>query len=69
MTISTGRDTILECEADSPSLKSKLSEIVAESYLRARKEASGETDLPLSTFPETCPWTLDQIRDPDFLPA
>jgi hypothetical protein len=27
-----------------------------------------EIDPPLETFPETCPWTLAQIMDGDFLP-
>ena len=34
----------------------------------ARLLAQNETGLPLSTFPETCPWTHEQILDDDFWP-
>ena len=27
-----------------------------------------ETDLPLATFPEVCPWSLAQVLDEDFWP-
>ena len=27
-----------------------------------------ETDLPLSTFPEVCPFTLEQAMDEEFWP-
>jgi Domain of unknown function DUF29 len=42
--------------------------ILAESYARARRDAARQTGLPLSTFPEACPWTPEQILDPDFFP-
>jgi len=31
--------------------------------------ASGETGLPKSAFPQACPYTIEQILDPDFLPG
>jgi len=37
-------------------------------YLQARKDAADETDLPLTTFPETCPWTAERILEEDFYP-
>jgi hypothetical protein len=30
--------------------------------------AHDETDLLLATFPETCPWTPEQVLDADFWP-
>jgi len=30
-------------------------------YRRARREAAKETGLPLATFPDECPFTLEQI--------
>ncbi|MGH8590868.1 MAG: DUF29 family protein [Gammaproteobacteria bacterium] len=27
-----------------------------------------ETNLPNSTFPQECPWTLEQVLAPDFWP-
>jgi hypothetical protein len=40
----------------------------AKQYTRARRKASLETGLPLTTFPEPCQWSLEQVLDPDFLP-
>lgn len=42
-----------------PSLKSKLNEMLQYAHRRARLEASGETDLPLKTFPaEPLDWSV-----------
>jgi len=53
---------------DSHSLRDFLPEAFAWAYPRARKEAAKETRLPLTTFPEACPWSLEQVLDEDFLP-
>jgi hypothetical protein len=53
---------------DSPSLREFLPKAFTWAYPRSRKEAAKETGLPLETFPETCPWSLDQLQDEDFLP-
>jgi len=53
---------------DSPSLRAFLPEALAWAYPRVRKEAAKETGLPLATFPEVCPWSLEQLQDEDFLP-
>ena len=53
---------------DSPSLREFLPKAFAWAYARGRKEAAKETGLTLETFPETCPWSLDQLQDADFLP-
>ncbi|MCX7997804.1 MAG: DUF29 domain-containing protein [Leptospiraceae bacterium] len=39
-----------------------------ESYEKARKNASKETGLPLSTFPEEPPFTFEQVLDENYLP-
>lgn len=54
---------------DSHSLRAFLPEAVAWAYPRGRKEAAKETGLPLATFPEVCPWSLEQLQDESFLPA
>ncbi len=46
---------------ENPSLKSQLPLIVKDEYPQARKNAGNETGLPLTTFPEHCPFTLEQI--------
>jgi hypothetical protein len=53
---------------ESPSLRRELPARLARHYPLARREAARETRLPLVTFPETCPWTIEQILDEDFWP-
>ncbi len=67
-TIRTQRTNIESDEEDSPSLKRETDAILAAAYRLARRDAADETGLPLSTFPETCPYTADQLRNRDFLP-
>ena len=52
----------------SPSLASYPAEALAEEYGDARLAAVDDTELPLDTFPETCPFTIEQVLDPDFWP-
>jgi hypothetical protein len=52
-----------------PGLKSRLNEALVESWSEARDLAIAETDLPDENFPETCPFELDEIINPDFWPA
>ncbi|BBF93224.1 DUF29 domain-containing protein [Blastochloris tepida] len=44
-----------------PGLKGVLVEVLADAYETARLEASGETDLDLSVFPEACPYDFDTL--------
>ena len=37
-------------------------------YRAARREASRQTGLPVATFPEACPWPLEQLLDHTFFP-
>jgi hypothetical protein len=53
---------------DSPSLRRAQADLLARGYPHARTRASGETGLSLATFPEACPWTLEQVLDDDFWP-
>jgi hypothetical protein len=54
--------------ADSHSLVGFLPEALAWAYPHARREAAKDTGLPPATFPEACPWSLEQLQDPDFVP-
>lgn len=38
-------------------------------YPKARKQAIRKSELPSPTFPETCPFTPQQLLDSDFFPA
>lgn len=52
----------------SPSLRPLLPGTLQRYYPKARRLAADETHLPLATFPETCPWSLDCLLDYDFFP-
>jgi hypothetical protein len=53
---------------DNPSLVPYPSAILGEEYEVARLNAADETGLPGETFPEPCPFTLEDVLDPDFWP-
>lgn len=53
---------------DNPSLKPLLPQALASAYRRATLEAVAETGLQGSTFPEACPWTVEQALDGGFWP-
>jgi hypothetical protein len=53
---------------DSHSLWQEVAELLARWYPLARLDAADETRLPLTTFPEACPWTPEQVLDTDFWP-
>ncbi|MDR7927138.1 DUF29 domain-containing protein [Acidithiobacillus thiooxidans] len=44
---------------DSPSLKRLIPEMLPDAWDSAADEAAFETDLPISTFPESCSWDID----------
>ncbi|MFO1431361.1 MAG: DUF29 domain-containing protein [Candidatus Competibacteraceae bacterium] len=54
---------------DNPSLQSVIAACLADAYDDARYGASDETGLPISTFPETCPYTFEQVLEQNFLPV
>ena len=53
---------------DNPSLTAQLPAVLADAYASAVLLAAGETGLPEGTFPVVCPWSHQQIADPDFWP-
>ncbi len=67
-TITEQRRRILKLVKESPSLRSHPGEVVSEEYEYARNDAAGETGLAEETFPENCPFTIDEILDLNFLP-
>ena len=67
-TIANGRVLVQEDLEDLPSLAPELESLVAWAYPRARRDAAQETGLPLATFPEVCPWPIEQVLDQDFWP-
>ena len=61
LSIDNGRYQVARKLRNNPSLKPQLSVMVSDEYPQARKNASRETGLPLTTFPEQCPFTVEQI--------
>jgi len=54
---------------DSPSLKVGLPEFVAVVYLYAVENAADETGLDRKLFPTVCPYGIEQLLDPAFIPG
>ncbi len=67
-TIREQRHRLEDLLTDSPGLRSNLEEILPLVFDRSRKAASEETNLPLNNFPETCPYTFQQIFSANFFP-
>ena len=63
------RRRLLKLIQESPSLRAYPSSVLGEEYAFARSEAEEETGLDADTFPETCPYSIDQILDLRFYPA
>jgi Domain of unknown function DUF29 len=53
---------------DSPSLRGYPSDQLEESYNRARRQASKQTSMKITVFPETCPYSLELILTENWLP-
>ena len=67
-TIREQRKAIRKILKNSPSLRIHVPEMLAEAWAEARDDAAFETELPLSIFPETCPWSLDTQVLADWMP-
>jgi hypothetical protein len=63
------RDRIADHLDDNPSLKPLLPQALASAYRIAWREAVAETGLAASTFPEACPWTVEEVLDSGFWPG
>jgi hypothetical protein len=66
--IANQRDDIADHLDDNPSLRPLLPQALATAYRKACREAVAETGLPGATFPETCPWAVEQALDGGFWP-
>jgi hypothetical protein len=67
-TIVEQRQRIARRLRESPSLRPALPAMLAEEYRLARLKASDEIRLPDALFPQTCPWTVEQILEDTFWP-
>ncbi len=67
-TIGEQRSRIATVIDDSPSLRSFPGSILAHCYVDARSRAALETGLPEIDLPERCPFGVDEVLDPRWLP-
>jgi Domain of unknown function DUF29 len=67
-TIREARRQIHEALEDMPSLAGELPSLCLAAYRQGRREAAADTDLPLTMFPEGCPWPLEAMRTEGWLP-
>ncbi len=67
-TINHQRDEIEVLLLDSPSLRGELDKSLETIYPKAVRDAAGETDLPETIFPESCPFGIGEILAEGFLP-
>lgn len=67
-TIREQRGRIAKTLKESPSLRGYPAEVLSEEYSYGRAEAAADTGLPEETFPADCPFTVEQVHDPDWFP-
>lgn len=67
-TIREQRRRLSRLLSQNPSLGPTVPTVLAESYPYVRQRAQLQTRLPLATFPEACPWSVEQVLDADFWP-
>ena len=68
LTIREQRRRLARLLHQNPSLCPTVPAVIAESYPHARLMVLDETEEPSTTFPETCPWTPEQVLDAEFWP-
>jgi hypothetical protein len=68
LTIEEQRNRLEDHLADNPSLKSSLSETIANAYRLAVLGAARETGMERSAFSTVCLWSIQQVMDPAFYP-
>ena len=66
--IDQARDAIADRITRSPSLQGYPAQRLVLAYRRARRDAMTDTGLPLTMFPETCPWALADVLTDDWWP-
>lgn len=66
--IAEHRRRIRKALKESPSLEPYLEKVFVECYSDAVEQAIAETELPVETFPQSCPYTSTEVLDSRFLP-
>jgi hypothetical protein len=66
LTIEGQRTEVDDVLTDNPGLKPRIAEAIARAYRRARIEAAKEAGLEKKAFPDTCPFSWDDIVAREF---
>jgi hypothetical protein len=66
LTLEEQRNQLEDHLADNPSLKAILDEVITSAYRNAILGAVRETSIERRVFPVVCPWSFDQMMDPNF---
>lgn len=67
VSIYNSRIEICELLCENPSMRPDFKKQVLSQYSRARSLAAIETELDLDVFPEECPFSREQLLDPEYL--
>ncbi len=68
-TVVSARHEIEESITDSPSLAYYPATRLSDAYDKVRREAGVLPGFPHDAVPESCPWSIEQVLDPDFCPS
>ncbi|SDX18733.1 protein of unknown function DUF29 [Thiocapsa roseopersicina] len=68
LSVNNARAAAAEILDDSPSLRPALPALIDKAYPLARRNALAETGLPEATFPQDCPYAIEQLLDDGFWP-
>jgi hypothetical protein len=68
LTLEEQRDALEDHLADNPSLTATMADTIGAAYRKAIMRATLETGLEENVFPVACPWSFQQITDPNFYP-
>jgi predicted DNA-binding ribbon-helix-helix protein len=66
LSISAQRLELDDVLSDNPGLRPRIDEAITRAYRKARVEAAKETELDTEAFPDTCPYTWDDIESREF---
>lgn len=67
--IANTRDDLADHLADNSSLRTQIDAAIAAAYRRAHRQASTEIGLGKSVFPDSCPWSFEQMMAEEFWPG
>ena len=66
--IRNGRRAVAKLIRDNPSFLPKIQAVLNDEYAAASDDAVFETGLPTNSFPDACPYSVDQVLAEDWLP-